>query len=615
MKSQGYFRSLINAYNLSRDRGVSFTARAYTWKIKTALFKQKVKIQDRYAWYSYAKWIEDNEPLPSELSQQRIASQNLAYQPLFSILVVGGESRSHHLPATLRSLSEQTYTVWEACLLLTSEKNLTSHPSVADTIQRDERFYYHQAGAQISSNVLIQALQVARGDFVVVLNAGDQFSPDAIFEATKSLNSASDIDMIYSDEDFLAEDGRSRQEPFFKPDWSPELLLSTNYLLHAFIRKSLINKIIEETLHDESTGIGDLIFRCVEQAQNIHHIPRVLCHRKKEDDEDPSAHGPGSQLQTGWVEAHLERVGLIGAVATITGLGTLQVKWPTRGSLVSIIIPTKDKSTYLQRCITSIQELTVYPNYEFIIMDSGSQEAITRQYYSHISQDPNIHIAHYSGEFNFSGALNMGAVHAHGDILLFLNNDTEVIDGEWLEELVCWAERPQVGIVGAKLLYPDRTIQHAGIVLGMEGHGSHVFGGVREGHHGPFGAVDWYRNYTAVTGACMAMRREVFDQVGGFDEDYQLVFSDIEICLRAIDAGYRIVYTPFARLIHHEGMTRFRYIPHADIMLGYHHIIDAIKDGDPFYNPNLSYSVRVPTLRRPGEESPVERLNNITLQI
>lgn len=615
MKSPGYLRSLTNAYNLSRDKGLSFAAKAYTWKIKTAAIKQKIKIQDRFALYPYAKWIEDNEPISKEFSQQRIASQNFAYRPLFSILVVGGESRNHHLQATLYSLSEQTYTDWEACLLSDSEKNLPSDPLIAEIIQKDERFYYHQRQAQTSPNVLIQALHAARGDFVVMLNAGDQFSPDAIFQAAKSLNTTSDIDMIYSDEDFLAEDGHSRQEPFFKPDWSPDLLLSTNYLLHSFVRKNLLSETIEETLQDETAGIGDLIFRCTEQTQKIHHIPKVLLHRKKTDDQDPSEPGSNSDLQTRWVEAHLERVGVKGAKAAISKLGTIQVEWPLKESQVSIIIPTKDKSKYLQRCITSIQELTNYKNYEFIIVDSGSQEAITQQYYSNISQNSNIHFTNYSGEFNFSAALNLGAIHAHGDVLLFLNNDTEVIDGHWLEELARWAERPEVGIVGAKLLFPDRTIQHAGIVIGMEGHGSHVFGGVREGHHGPFGTVDWYRDYSAVTGACMAMRREVFEQVGGFDEDYQLVFSDIEICLRVIDAGYRVVYTPFARLIHHEGMTRFRYIPHADIMLGYNHVIDAIKDGDPFYNPNLSYSVRVPTLKRPDEESPVERLKNIALQV
>ena len=177
-----------------------------------------------------------------------------------------------------------------------------------------------------------------------------------------------------------------------------------------------------------------------------------------------------------------------------------------------------------------------------------------------------------------------------------------------------WAEQPNIGIVGAKLLFPDGAIQHAGIVVGMEGHGSHVYAKAREGYQGPFGSVDWYRNCSAVTAACMMMRREVFNNIGGFDEHYELVFSDIEICQRAIKDGYRILYTPFARLIHHEGLTRHQHIPSHDIRVGYEHLKKIIEQGDPFYNPNLSYSIRMPTLKRPDEESPIERLNNILSQ-
>jgi GT2 family glycosyltransferase len=600
---------------LSRDKGLSFATKAIIWKFKTAAFKRKVILQDRFALYPYPKWIEDNEAANKELSRQRIESQNLPYQPRFSVIVVGDETEAHYLKNTLNSLLDQTYNKWDACLVSTSEHDLVFDTTVADIIKTDERIHHHQWKAHDSSNPIMQALSTAQGEFIVKLNAGDKLSPDAIFEVAKALNSTHHIDIIYSDEDFLAEDGHSRQEPFFKPDWSPELVLSTNYLLHAFVRRNLLNKIFSKTPSNELTSFGDLVFRCIEQTQNIHHIPQVLHHRRKTNGDNPDHPGSVSDLQSGWVEAHLERMGITGAKASIPWLGTIQVKWPATGSQVSIIIPTKDHTKYLKRCITSIQELTNYQNYEFIIVDSGSHEEDTQQYYSNINQIANIHFTNYSGEFNFSAALNLGAIHAQGDILLFLNNDTEVIDADWLDELVRWAERPEIGIVGAKLLYPDRTIQHAGIVLGMEGHGSHVFGGVREGHHGPFGSGDWYRDYTAVTGACMAMRREVFNKIGGFDEHYQLVFSDIEICLRVIEAGYRVVYTPFARLIHHEGMTRFRYIPTHDIMLGYTHTIDAIENGDPFYNPNLSYSVRVPTLRRPDEESPVERLKNITLQV
>jgi GT2 family glycosyltransferase len=198
--------------------------------------------------------------------------------------------------------------------------------------------------------------------------------------------------------------------------------------------------------------------------------------------------------------------------------------------------------------------------------------------------------------------------------LLFLNNDTEAIDADWLSEIAGWAIQPEIGIVGAKLLYPDLRIQHAGIVVGMEGHGSHIFAGKREGYSGIFGSVDWYRNYSAVTGACMAIRREVFDKIGGFDEEYDLVFSDIDICLRAIATGYRVIYNPFARLIHHEGKTRHRHIPAKDYHIAYQRLKSVVERGDPFYNPNLSYSIRIPTFKRTYEETPIQRLESIVQQ-
>jgi GT2 family glycosyltransferase len=364
----------------------------------------------------------------------------------------------------------------------------------------------------------------------------------------------------------------------------------------------------------EMTSFGDLIFRCSEHTQNIHHIPHILYHRRYEAQEKSDRYGTILNLQAEWAKAHLERLGIRKVKSDTSKLGTLQLIWPVPEQRVSIIIPTKDNSQYLKRCITSIQELTDYKNYEFILVDCGSQEEATQRYYSELSQVSNVHITKYPGEFNFSSALNSGVSHAQGDILLFLNNDTEAIEPDWLGELVRWAERPEIGVVGAKLLFPDDAIQHAGIVVGMEGHGSHVFARAREGYQGPFGSVDWYRNCSAVTAACMMMRREVFNEIGGFDEHYELVFSDIEICQRAIEAGYRILYTPFARLIHHEGLTRLQRIPRHDIRVGYEHLKAVIEQGDPFYNPNLSYSVRVPTLKRPNEESPIERLNNILLQ-
>jgi GT2 family glycosyltransferase len=289
----------------------------------------------------------------------------------------------------------------------------------------------------------------------------------------------------------------------------------------------------------------------------------------------------------------------------------MQVAWQSPHLLASVIIPTRDQARYLRPCLNSILRETSFPDYEIILVDSGSREEATRLLYEELCGEPRVRRIEFGGEFNFSAALNLGAREARGDVLVFLNNDTEVLDPGWLSELVRWACRPEIGVAGAQLRYPDGDIQHAGIILGMEGHASHVFAGRLPVATGPFGSAQWYRNYSAVTGACMAVRRAVFEQTGGFDERFELVFSDVEFCLRVIQAGFRVVYSPFACLIHYEGRTRARHIPPADIRLGRRLFGQIVKEGDPFYNANLSLSIRIPALRRPWEEQPLTRLEKI----
>ena len=593
------------------ESGLAYASRAAIWKLRTAAYKQKIKIQDQLGLYSYMDWIEDNEASFNELSKQTVDAHNFAYQPQFSLLISGGKKVTSDIINTLESLFEQTYRNWEVCLVTPSGKKITINDTISAFIQADERIRYQLQEQHKQVDPIIQALRMARGEFVVMLNAGAILSPNSLFEVIKFLDLSPQIDIVYTDEDHLTDNGLSRKDPFFKPDWSPELMLSTNYLMHSFIRRSLLKEISAGYSSEDLSNYGDLIYRCIEQTQRIHHIPLVLYHREPDEIAHPEQRRVALNLQCKWVEAHLERSGIQNAKASVSEHGKVQVTWPVENQKVSIIIPTKDHVDYLRKCITSIQALTKYDNYEIVLIDSGSREKETNRYYAEIQHSSDIHIVSYAQDFNFSAALNLGAQNAQGEILIFLNNDTEVIESGWLDELIRWVARQEVGIVGAKLLYQDGVIQHAGIVVGMEGHGSHVFSRVREGYSGPFGSVDWYRNYSAVTAACIAMRREVFNKIGGFDENYELVFSDIDICLRVIRAGYRVVYTPFARLIHHEGMTRFRHIPTHDIKLGYAHFEDTIRHGDPFYNPNLSYSVRIPTLRRPNEIIPLVRLQEI----
>jgi GT2 family glycosyltransferase len=456
---------------------------------------------------------------------------------------------------------------------------------------------------------------MAQGEFVQFLDHDDLLSPNAFYEVARLLNENAAWDVIYYDEDKLSADGTARLSPFFKPDWSPVLLISANYLTHALMRRTLV---IEAGKLDPATDGAqdwDLAFRVTERTNRIAHIPKVLYHWRQVSGStsgDLTAKPWVFDTQIRCVENHLRRTGCANPQVNFPSMGFLRARWQVAGRKVSIIIPSKERVALLSRCLSSITQITLYPNYEFVIVDNGSVEPETLQYYDSLRRDPRVNIVPYNEKFNYSRANNIGARHATGDIFLFLNNDTEVLEADWLEEMVRWAERPDVGVVGAKLLYPDLTIQHAGVVIGMEGHASHVFWGAPEKYGGPFGSVDWYRNYTATTGACMMMRREVFETLGGFDEAYILAFSDIEICIRADERGLQTVYTPYARLKHYEGKTRGSFIPPEDIEVGLVHFMEPVAAGDRYFNPNLSYSHRLPTIAMPGEEGRVARLKRIS---
>ncbi len=405
-----------------------------------------------------------------------------------------------------------------------------------------------------------QALSMAHGEFVVLLDHDDLLAPNLLYEVVRLLNQDHTADIIYYDEDKVSEDGTNRRDPWFKPGrWSPDLLLSTNYLMHSVIRRTLLLEANGFDSQMDGAQDWDLSLRLTSKPRQIRHIPRVLYHWRQMPGSaarDANAKPWALPAQERCVAAQLERMEVPGARVVFPSLGRVRVLWPSTGMKVSIIIPTKDKVELLRDCLSSILAQTSYPDYEIILVDTGSTADETRSYYAELAAEPRVRIVEYSGAFNYSLANNLGVQHASGELLLFLNNDTAALDPDWLDELAGWAARPEVGVVGCKLLRPDGTIQHAGIIMGLAGHGSHIFEGEREDHYGLFGSSEWYRDYLAVTGACMAMRREVFEELGGFDPAYQIGYGDIDICLRAGAASYRVVYTPFARVLHHEGATR-----------------------------------------------------------
>ncbi len=587
-----------------------FSIKAIGWKFKTASIKSWIKLQDRYGWFSYNDWIREIESnvISSSSGQSNVESSEQIL--CFTILIPYRAGDDDPLSRTIASLARQSYPNWKALLLLdqSSESSLISgNIDLSDERIISPVLQINSAGKIPYRDVLVDE-RLSDG-YICRLLPGDTLSPNSLAKFADTINVNAKIDILYADEDQLNEDGTIRENPQFYPDWSPEYLFSSNYLIRAFFHSQLLSEVTN--LSTEEEVYEDLVYRCAENAENIYHVPIVAIHTGRTRKLIPGS--PAAEKHLRSVRNHAIRIGIHDNPQVFyPGEGISQLTWRVVEKEVAIIIPTRDRPEYLRRCLKSLLNTTNYSKYTITLVDSGSRDPETLSYYKEIENNSQIKIIEVPGEFNFSAALNCGAKHTHEEIIIFLNNDIEVIEPSWLEEMVRWSSIPEIGIVGSKLLYPDGKIQHAGIIMGMEGHASHIFGGAEDGAIGAFGSVNWYRNYSAVTAACMAMRREVYQKIGGFNEDYKLVFNDVELCLRTTEAGYRVVYTPFAQMIHHEGGTRGHYIPSEDIRLGFVHMKDIVAQGDPCYNPNLSLAVRIPTLKRPFEESSTERLRMIS---
>jgi GT2 family glycosyltransferase len=358
----------------------------------------------------------------------------------------------------------------------------------------------------------------------------------------------------------------------------------------------------------------DLFLRLSRQSHSIYHIPKILYHWRSSpgstaDNIYNKPAAPAAQARS--ISAHLDQLGFQQAQAYFDPSGYLRVRWAfDRQVKVSIIIPTRGASRMLKTCLNSILRLTAYPAYEIILVNNGLRRPEQIPYFQRLANHPRVRILHFSGLFNYASANNDAAQQARGDLLVFLNNDTRVFSPDWLDELSMWAQHPAVGAVGAKLLRPDGRIQHAGVILGLTGFAGHIFGGLPENYTGIFGRAEWYRDLLAVTGACLAIRRQTFDQAGGFDENLSLCGNDVALCLQLRAAGLRVVYNPFVRLLHREGATREAAIPDRDYVHSYEYYQPYLQGGDPYFNPNLSPWHLAPTLAAPGEVPPLEFAHN-----
>ena len=585
------------------------------WKengLKALLVKSKHKLQGIDNDYDYGEWYSLTKPTAEELEEQR---KKVFDAPVkFSIVIPAFKTPERFLREMLDSIAEQTYANWEVCVADGSPAGQSCERVLEQYAKKDSRFKYVILGENkgISGNTNA-AMDMATGDYIVLADHDDKLTPNALYECAKLLQEHPGCDCFYSDEDKLDMDGKALFDPHFKPDFNIDLLCSVNYICHLFV-----------VSHDLAAQVGgfrqeydgaqdyDFIFRCVEHAgaEKIHHIPKILYHWRCH--EDSTSENPESKLYAfdagqRAVQAHYDRIGVKVEVSKGEFLGLYRTKFlRDYDPLISIIIPNKDHIDDLKRCIDSIEAKSTYTNYEYIIVENNSEEKETFAYYEQLEAvNPKVHVVYYKGHFNYSAINNFGVQYAKGEYFLLLNNDTEIINDDCLEELLGYCTREDVGAVGARLYYEDDTIQHAGVVIGFGGIAGHCFVQQKRGFTGYCHRIICAQDYSAVTAACMMVKREAFEKVGGLSEELQVAFNDIDFCMKLRQAGYLIVYNPYAELYHYESKSRgLEDTPekvarfNQEIATFEKRWPDILKNGDPFYNPNLTLDSQDFSLKR-----------------
>ncbi len=558
----------------------------------------------------YEKWLPKHLPDEGELRAQRKTS--FAWQPKISVAVPLYKTPLPYLDKLIQSLQAQTYTNWELCLSDGSGEPSPLSAALERYQKEDSRIRVVQSPAplRIAPNTNA-ALGIAGGDFIAFMDHDDEILPHAFYECVKALNERRDIELLYSDEDKMSMDGNKFFQPHFKPDFNLDLLCTVNYICHLLVvKRSLLDRV--GMLREEFDGAQDydFILRCVENTQQIYHIPKILYHWRCHEDstaENPDSKGYAFDAGQRAVQAHFQRIGIEAKVekGEFPGLYRTRYLWK-KDPLVSIIIPNKDHIEDLDRCIRSIEEKATYKNIEYIIVENNSEEPATFAYYEKLTaQNPKVQVVYWKQDFNYSAINNYGASFATGDYFLLLNNDTEIINADCIEELLGYCMRPDVGAVGARLYYEDDTIQHAGCVIGFGGIAGHCFVQQPRGYTGYCHRIICAQDYSAVTAACMMVKRKAFEEVGGLFEELKVAFNDIDFCLRLQKAGYLVVYNPYAELYHYESKSRgLEDTPqkvarfHSEIKTFEKRWPEILRDGDPYYNPNLTLESQDFSLRR-----------------
>jgi len=620
---QRFIKNVVDAIHMKQFKLFMFHSRQYGLRYAlwlTLLFLEQrnlipVCIANLIKNPSYEKWMGNNEPHEAELAHQHNDAALFYYRPKISIVVPLFNAPLHMLRDMIESVIDQTYDNWELCIADGSSPDLEAQKILAEYESKNNKIKIvtlrENLGIAGNTN---EAIASSDGEFVAFLDHDDVLAPEALFEIVSYLNDKPDADFIYTDEDRISKKGKKRFDPFFKPDWGPtvDTLRSLNFFCHlAVIRKAFLDKIGRLKIGYDGAQDYELILRAIENTERIGHIPKILYHWR--------AHGLSTStgpVKPGACDAakkalldHLIRTETNARVETLDDIGRYRIIYNVQSEpLVSIIIPTKDRIDVLKTCIDSIVEKSTYKNIEIVVLDNQSTDVITIEYLNAISQtDPRVRVLKYDLPFNYSLINNYAVESAKGEVLLFLNNDMEVISPDWLESMLGHTLRPEVGAVGCKLYYPDDTVQNAGIVIGVSrfvGESYKRYARIARGYKSGL-MID--RNVSAVTGACMMIRRETFEEVGGFDEQYQIAYNDVDLCLKIRSKGYLIVWTPFAEFYHHESLTRGkpstkekwqREMSERNYLLSKWDKV--IKDGDPYYSRHLNQSIADFTLNDGG---------------
>lgn len=608
-----------------------------------ALFKKSVhKIQNIQDDYDYNEWYKKVRITDEELAKQRESAADFAMQPTFSIVIPVYATPEKFLRRMLDSIREQTYPKFEVCLVdATPYAKIQHDPAQGRTPQEilaeyaaaDSRFRYETLAENLGiAENTNAAIRMATGDFIVLADHDDELEPQALYECVRAINAHPDVQVLYSDEDKVDFEDIYYFEPHFKTDFNPDLLRSVNYICHLFVaRRSLLDAIAEtaadgQKIYERSAYDGaqdyDLILRATEKAQamessfnaldqtllrqgrftssNIIHIPMVLYHwraHQASTAQHPEAKLYAFEAGARAVYDHCKRIGLpVKKVEQGITYGFYHPIYENQQPLISVVIPNKDHTADLDKAITSLAAGN-YKNLEFIIVENNSDQAETWAYYETLPKRfPNVKVVKWDGPFNYSAINNYGVQFTHGQYLLFLNNDIEEIDPDSIDEMIGYVQREDVGICGARLLYPDEDIQHAGVIMGMGGIAGAAFVRTHDSDLSYMHRAKCIQDYSCVTAACLLTKRSLFDEVGGFTEKLAVAFNDVDYCMKVRALGKLVVYNPYAKFYHYESKSRgMEDTPeklarfHSEILTFGTTWKDILRDGDPYYSPALTF--------------------------